>query len=60
MQSIDPYHVAGKATASAMEQFWDVMQQPTDVQRLAPASRWDIDSVYTPNIVADKMSVTVR
>ena len=43
-----------------MEQFWSVMNYLNDIQEVVPASRWDIDSVYTPSIEPEKLSITAR
>lgn len=54
--------VSGKAfeSQSGMEHLWSVMQTHDDVQDLVPTSRWDIDSMYTPFIAPNRMSVTAR
>ncbi len=52
--------ITGKVFRPDMERLWNVMQNHNDVQKSVPASRWDIDSVYTPFIAPDKLSVTVR
>ena len=31
-----------------------------DAQRVVPADRWDIDSIYSPDTLPGKMSVSVR
>lgn len=54
------FGIIGKAFGPDMEQLWRIMQNHNDVQKLVPASRWDIDSVYTPFIAPEKLSVTVR
>lgn len=40
--------------------FWATMAGPADVQRVAPAERWDMDAVYSPDILPGKMSINVR
>ena len=55
-----PSDVLGKAFKSDMEVLWTVMQHHNDIQELVPTSRWDIDSVYTPFIAPERLSVTAR
>ena len=54
------FDALGKARTSHMEVLWSVMQHHNDIQELVPTSRWDIDSVYTPFIAPERLSVTSR
>ena len=40
--------------------FWGIMMGEGDVQRVVPAARWDMDTVYSPDILPGKMSINIR
>ena len=50
----------GDGIQAGVEQFWETMWGLGDVQGLVPVARWDMDAVYTPDILPGKMSVNVR
>lgn len=40
--------------------FYKTLIGSSDVQTTVPSDRWDIDSMYTPNIAAGMMTINVR
>lgn len=51
---------AGDGSTSGAADFWGTMMGAGDVQRVVPAARWDMDAVYSPDILPAKMSINVR
>ena len=51
---------AGEGSIQGLSAFWGTMAGQADVQRVVPPERWDIDMVYTPDILPGKMSLNVR
>ncbi len=51
---------AGDGSTSGAAGFWGTMMGEGDVQRVVPAAGWDMDAVYSPDILPGKMSINVR
>jgi Phosphopantetheine attachment site len=45
---------------SETDGFWQHFRTEADVQTVVPLSRWDIDSVYVPQLVLGSMLMTTR
>jgi hypothetical protein len=51
---------AGEGSTQGLSAFSGTIAGQADVQRLVPPERWDMDAVYTPDILPGKMSLNVR
>lgn len=60
VQKLRVWYTAGDGSMSGAAGFWGTMMGAGDVQRVVPAARWDMDAVYSPDILPGKMSINVR